>query len=199
MMPFYESIVVLICLTAAFAYLNERFIKLPAVIGITLLSLIASLVLIATGLLRPEVAGFAKEMLATINFPALLMRVMLGFLLFAGSIQMSERELKKERVPVTVLATMGTLISVAATGTLVYCVVPFLGIKLDYINCLLFGAVISPTDPIAVLSILKQANLPRSLEVKISVVYQFEIRRGYTFSMCQSNVQPSIAFPNGLL
>ena len=124
--------------------------------------------LIATGLLRPEVAGFAKEMLATINFPALLMRVMLGFLLFAGSIQMSERELKKERVPVTVLATMGTLISVAATGTLVYCVVPFLGIKLDYINCLLFGAVISPTDPIAVLSILKQANLPKSLEVKIS-------------------------------
>ena len=168
MMQFYEAIVVILCLTAAFAYVNERFIKLPTVIGVTVLSLIGSLVLIFLGKQMPQVTDYATRMAATINFPALLMRVMLGFLLFAGSIQMSERELKKERIPITVLSTIGTALSVVIVGTLVWWLLPHLGLPMDYIYCLLFGAIISPTDPIAVLSILRQANIPKSLEVKIS-------------------------------
>ncbi len=167
-MPFYEAIVVILCLTAAFAYINERFIKLPTVIGVIVLSLIGSLVLILAGKLMPEVSDYANRLVAIIDFPALLMRVMLGFMLFSSSIQMSERELKKERIPITVLSTFGTLISVAIVGTLVFLLLPLLGLRLDYIYCLLFGAIISPTDPIAVLSILRQSGIPKSLEVKIS-------------------------------
>ena len=167
-MQFYEAIVVILCLTAAFAYINERFIKLPTVIGVTVLSLIGSLALIFAGKLFPQVTDYAIRMAATINFPALLMRVMLGLLLFAGSIQMSERELKAERISITVLSTIGTGISVVIVGTLVYWLLPLLGLPMDYIYCLLFGAIISPTDPIAVLSILRQAAIPKTLEVRIS-------------------------------
>ena len=169
MIRFYEAIVVILCLTAAFAYINERFIKLPTVIGVTVLSLIGSLVLVFTGKLLPGVAVYAKGLVATLDFPALLMRVMLGFMLFSGSIQMSERELKKERVSITVLSTIGTGISVAIVGTLVYWLLPLLGLPMGTISTACFSApLFSPTDPIAVLSILRQSGIPKSLEVKIS-------------------------------
>ncbi len=168
MSRFYEAIIVIICLTALFAYINERFIRWPQVIGIMVMSLVSSVLLLIIGVMVPQVTAYAMSLAATINFPALLMKGMLGFMLFAGSIQMSERQLKKERIPITVLSTVGTVISVFLVGTLVYWLLPLLGVEVDYIYCLLFGAVISPTDPIAVLSILKQTNLPQSLEVKIS-------------------------------
>lgn len=112
MMQIYQAIVVILCFTALLAYLNERFIKLPTAIGITALSLLGSLALVLAGNVAPWLVQAARRVADTINFPALLMRVMLGFLLFAGSIQMSERELKRERIPITVLATLGTAISV---------------------------------------------------------------------------------------
>ncbi len=167
-MQLYEAITIIVCFTAAFAYITERFTKWPTVIGITLFSLIGSLVLIFAGKLFPQVETGAKALAATINFPVLLMKGMLGLLLFAGSIQMSERELKRERIAITALSTIGTVISVGLVGLMVYGLLPLLGLHIDFIYCLIFGAIISPTDPIAVLSILRGAGIPKSLEVKIS-------------------------------
>lgn len=168
MLHFYQTFIIIICITAAFAYVNERFIKWPAVIGIMVLSLVGSIFLLIAGKLIPQVEEYAIYTVSTINFPVLMMRGMLGLMLFAGSIQMSERQLKKERVAITVLSIVGTALSVFMVGTLVYYTLPFLGINGNYIHCLLFGAIISPTDPIAVLSILRGTNIPKSLEVKIT-------------------------------
>lgn len=167
-MQIYEAITIIVCFTAAFAYLTERFTKWPTVIGITLFSLIGSLLLIFAGKLLPEVVAGAKALTAAINFPVLLMKGMLGLLLFAGSIQMSASELKRERIAITALSTIGTVLSVGLVGLMVYGLLPFLGLHIGFIYCLLFGAIISPTDPIAVLSILRGAGIPKSLEVKIS-------------------------------
>src|SRR5262245_16849198 len=116
----YEVIVIVVCLTAGFAYLTERFTRLPTVIGVTLFSLLGSLLLVFAGKQIPSVQRQAMQLAAFINFPFLLMQVMLGLLLFAGSMQVSESQLKKERIPITVLSTFGTMISVLLVGALIY-------------------------------------------------------------------------------
>ncbi len=155
-------------MAALFAYLNYRFIKLPSTIGVMVLSLLSSLLLVMFGKQVPELFSSVTEMVKTLDFYDLLINMMLSFLLFSGAIHINASRLKKERLPVIALATFGTVISTFLVGGLTYLLFIAFGIPIDIIHCLLFGALISPTDPIAVLGILKKANIPQSLEMKIT-------------------------------
>lgn len=133
-----------------------------------LISLIASLFVIGAGNYFPDFFKQTTYFIDSINFDKALMNVMLSFLLFAGAIHVDVDRLKKELTSVITFATIGVLISTAVIAILVFLVSKTLAVPLGIIDCLLFGALISPTDPIAVLAILKQANIPESLETKIS-------------------------------
>lgn len=164
----YGILTFFIVLTAAFSYINVRFIKLPATIGIMLMSLICSLLIIWLGKYFPEISTFIKSLIGSIDFETILMRAMLSFLLFAGAIHIDVQKLRKEIVPVITYSTIGVLISTAFIGIAMYFIFQVFNIQIPFIYCLLFGSIISPTDPIAVLGILKQARIPASMEIKIS-------------------------------
>lgn len=167
-MQVYNLITVIIVLTAVFGYINFRFIKLPATIGIMLISLVASLSVIAVGHFYPEVFKKLSDLVISVNFDKALMNVMLSFLLFAGAIHIDIHQLKEQSVSIITFSTVGVLISTVVVAGLLYAVTGLLSMQIDFIHCLLFGALISPTDPIAVLGILKDAKIPASLEMKIS-------------------------------
>lgn len=164
----YEVFVFIICLAAAFSYINHRFIKWPPTIGIMVLSLAVSILSLITTRIFPAQAGNLTGIITSIDFHSLLMNGMLSFLLFAGSIHIDAEGLKKERLPIIALSTIGILISTFLVGTLLHLVFTALGMSIAYIYCLAFAALISPTDPIAVLAILKQAGIKKSLELKIA-------------------------------
>ncbi len=167
-MEVYKLITVIIVLTALFGYLNHRFLKMPATIGIMLISLLISLGVIVTGWLQPSVFSAITRIISTFDFNVVLMQILLGFLLFAGAIHLDIQMLKKESAAIITFSTIGVLISTFIVAALLYVIVPWFGISIDFINCLLFGALISPTDPIAVLGILKKANISPTLEMKIT-------------------------------
>jgi len=167
-MKYYEILTILIVICAVFAYVNARFIKLPPAIGIMILSLLSSLAIIIIGRTDPGFSALAVSMIKVIDFRTLLMQSMLGFLLFAGSVHIDVGMLKKERRQVATLAVFSTLLSTGIVASLLYLVFQIAGFNIAFIYCLLFGALISPTDPIAVLSVLKTAGIPRSLEMKIA-------------------------------
>ena len=167
-MNFFHVISVLIVLSAAFGYINYRFLRLPHTIGMMLIALITSLGLIGLGYLN---LGFKQEVvqaLKGIDFSYILLNVMLSFLLFAGAINVNSDKLLESKYPIMIFATLGVITSTFIVGTVFYYFMKLINIHLDYIYCLLFGALISPTDPIAVLGILKEAGIPKSLEVKIT-------------------------------
>jgi monovalent cation:H+ antiporter, CPA1 family len=163
-----EILTLTIVLAAIFAYINHRLIKWPPTIGITVLSLGASVLLATTGKFYPSISYKALQLAASIDFRDVLMNFMLSFLLFAGAIQIDASKLKKERWPVLALSTLGILISTTLVGSSVWYLFQLFHFPIPFIYCLLFGALISPTDPIAVLAILKEAKIPSSLELKIS-------------------------------
>ncbi len=167
-MQSYHILTFIICLAAAFAYINFRYIKWEPTIGIMVLSLGASLILAAFNSFFPQKSATVIHVIASIDFHDLLMNGMLGFLLFAGSIHINAINLRKERLPVIALSTVGIFISTFLIGTLLFYLFAAFHIAVGYIYCLLFAALISPTDPIAVLAILKRAGLPVSLETKIA-------------------------------
>ncbi len=131
------------------------------------MSLIGSLLIVIAGPFFPVLESFGKD-LSSINFNILLMKVMLGFLLFAGGFHINASRLKKEGLPILTLAIFGTLFSTFIVGGLAYYLFLYFHLPIPFIYCLLFGALISPTDPIAVLGILKEAKIPQSLELKIA-------------------------------
>ena len=160
---------ILITISAVFSFLNHRFIKLPTTIGIMLIALVFSLLLLLAGKLG--MAGIeqqAKLILNSVDFNQTVIEGMLSFLLFAGALHIDLNDLAKQKWAIISLATVGTLTSTFVIGGASYYLLTLLGIHLSLIYCLLFGALISPTDPIAVLGILKSANAPKSLEIKIA-------------------------------
>ncbi|MFA6277218.1 MAG: sodium:proton antiporter [Pedobacter sp.] len=163
-----EIISITIILAAIFAYLNHRFIKWPPTIGIMALSLISSILLVTVGSSQSLLSEKAVQLANSVDFQEVLMNFMLSFLLFAGAIHIDAAKLKQQRLSVIVLATLGILISTFLVGIMVWYLFGLFGMPVPLINCLLFGALISPTDPIAVLGILKKAKIPASLELKIS-------------------------------
>ena len=158
---------VLLVLAATLGYLNIRFLKLPGTIGLMLLSILFTVVVLAVGSFFPQVTNFAESFLTHIDFRKVLLDSMLSFLLFAGALHTDWSLLKSMRGPIMLFATVGVVLSTFTIGTLTYWLLPFLGLKISYLYALLFGALISPTDPIAVIGIMKKAGVPKNLEIKI--------------------------------
>jgi CPA1 family monovalent cation:H+ antiporter len=167
-MQLYHTFIIVVVLAALFGYINYRFIKLPGEIGIMVLSIVTSLVIIVAGYFKPATFEEITGVIRRLNFSSLLMNFMLSFLLFAGAIHIDAKKLKTYRLAILTFSTIGVLISTLIIGGLLFACCLLLGIKLSFIYCLLFGSIVSPTDPIAVLSILKKARIPASLEIKIT-------------------------------
>jgi Na+:H+ antiporter len=163
-----DVIALLVSLTALLAYANHRLLRLPTTIGVMLIALLISLALIGAGTLGYEVRAWAERVVARIDFSQALMHGMLSFLLFAGALHVDLSRLAREKFVVGTLATVGVLLSTVLVASALYVLLPLAGISLPYVWCLVFGALISPTDPIAVLGILKSAKVPKTLELKVS-------------------------------
>ena len=163
-----EILTITIVLAALFAYINHRWIKWPPTIGIMILSLLSSILLVLFGTSHSILSNKAVLLVSSIDFQDVLMNFMLSFLLFAGAIHIDANKLQKERWPVIILATVGIIISTFLVGGMVWYLLKLFNLHTPFIYCLLFGSLISPTDPVAVLGILKEAKIPSSLELKIS-------------------------------
>ncbi|MEP6670900.1 MAG: sodium:proton antiporter [Chthoniobacter sp.] len=167
-MTLFQIIAILISLTAIFSYLNYRYFKLPATIGVMLIALLVSLALIIAGHFAPWIREGAEDLLRQVEFGNALMQGMLCFLLFAGALHIDLNDLADHKGVIATLAVAGVVISLFVFGTLIHWALGWLGFELSYVWCLLFGALISPTDPVAVIGILKDAKVPRALEVQIA-------------------------------
>jgi len=163
-----DVVALLVSLTALLAYANHRLLRLPTTIGVMLIALLLSLALIAAGALGYGVEAWARKIVARIDFNEALMHGMLSFLLFAGALHVDLNDLARQKVIIGTLATAGIVLSTFLVATALYLLLPLTGFPLPYVWCLVFGALISPTDPIAVLGILKSAQVPKSLEVKVA-------------------------------
>lgn len=168
-MELYYSFSVLIVLASFFSYLNYRFLKLPSTIGIMVIAMVVSLSLVLFGNnLFPKTFVRFSAFVEGFDFTEVLMGAMLNFLLFAGGIHVNIKDLREQLAPVLTFATISVVISSFAVAAIVYYLFPLMGIALPFVYCLLFGALISPTDPVAVLGILKKAKVTKSLETKIA-------------------------------
>ena len=167
-MELYYSFSVLIVLASFFSYLNLRYLKLPSTIGIMIIAMLSSIVLVLTGSLFPKTFDHFSTLLQDVDFTEVLMGAMLNFLLFAGAIHINLIDLREQRAPVIIFSTVSVVISTFAVGALVFYIAPLLGFQILFIYALLFGSLISPTDPIAVMGVLKDANVRKSLETKVA-------------------------------
>ena len=167
-MSIINTIAILISLAAVFSYINYRFLKIPSTIGLLAIALLMSLSIVVMGKFGLPIEGHAKELLKGIDFNEALMQGMLSALLFAGALHVHLDELIKQKWVVAILASVGVIASTFMVGFASYAIFGFLGLDIPLIYCLLFGSLISPTDPIAVLGILKTVGAPKSLETKIA-------------------------------
>ncbi|MBI1363661.1 MAG: sodium:proton antiporter [Proteobacteria bacterium] len=169
-MDAFDILAILMTLVATFAVINHWFIRLPTTIGLMLISMLCSMViLLANNMGYDENLFFwATNILNKIDFNKVLMDGMLSALLFAGALHINLRDLLEQRAVVTLLATLGVVISTFFVGYSSHYALSHLGIEIPLMYCLLFGALISPTDPIAVLSIMKRVGTAKSLETKVS-------------------------------
>lgn len=157
----------LVVLAALFGYVNVRFLGLPTTIGLMVITLVFTLAVLGLSVFDDTLLDWEEYIISNIDFQSVLLDGMLSFLLFAGALHTNFEQLRVHRGPVLAFATIGVLTSTFLVGTLTWVVLMLLGMETGYIYCLLFGALISPTDPIAVLSILKKAGAPKGLETKI--------------------------------
>lgn len=167
-MDIFQIVAALLTLSAVFSYINHRFLGLPTTIGLMLIAMACSLALVATGEVYPGIEARAAEILSGIDFNKTVMHAMLGFLLFASALHVNLTELRKHRIIIALLASAGVLTSALLVGGMVYGLLSVMDIAVGFGFCLLFGTLISPTDPIAVLGILKHVGAPKALEMKIT-------------------------------
>ncbi|MBY5950588.1 sodium:proton antiporter [Algoriphagus marincola] len=166
-MNIFNIITILTILSAGFAFINTKFLKLPFTIGLMIIAIVFTIAVYILGSFNPFILEEANLLINSIDFETVLLDVMLSFLLFAGALHTKLDALKRQKGPIALFATIGVVISTFLIGTLMYYLFLAFSYPIDYIYCLLFGALISPTDPIAVLGILKEANAPKKLETKI--------------------------------
>ncbi|MGA7180329.1 MAG: sodium:proton antiporter [Thiobacillaceae bacterium] len=165
-MSFFSLVSILIVLAAVSSYLNYRYIKLPTTIGVMLVALVASLTLILAGSYAAGFREHAAALVSQIDFNQVVLHGMLAFLLFAGSIHVKFEDLGREWLTISSLAIFGTLASTCIVGGVTWLVLGWLGLGIPILHALLFGALISPTDPIAVLGIMKSVGASRQIEVQ---------------------------------
>lgn len=170
MLSVFDIVAGLLTLTAAFAWLNHRFLGLPNNVGLLLMGLAASLVLVALEVLIPSVALFAdlEGFIEKINFSETLLDGMLAFLLFAGALQIDLLRLRERAWAVGAMATLGVVISTVTVAGLFWGAGQLFSFPIPFAWALVFGALISPTDPIAVLAVLKQARVAKTLEMDMA-------------------------------
>ncbi|TXF74935.1 cation:proton antiporter [Chryseobacterium sp.] len=166
-MNIYLGLTVLICLSAGFAYVNRRFLKLPFVIGLFLLSTLLSLVVISSKLWLHLPTDEIKAYIELADIDNIVLNYLLGFLLFAGALHTNWNNLKEQIKPIATFALGGVLLSTVIIASLFYGLIGIFHLEIDFTYCLIFGALISPTDPIAVLGILTKAKVPKKLEYTI--------------------------------
>lgn len=167
-MPVYSALAILLAVCAVCSYINVRWLHLPATIGVMILALGISAVVLLAGHLFPAFADDIRVLIGSVDFSALLLNVLLPPLLFAGSIHINVSELRKHLLPVALLATAGTIISTVLVAAGLFWLTRIFGIETPYLICLLFGAIISPTDPVAVLGMLRRAQVGKAMEMKIA-------------------------------
>lgn len=158
----------LLILAAAFAYFNQKMFRLPTAIGLMIMGLLLSIILLVLGFIFPQVVDYSEQLLSKIDFSRLVLNVLLVFFLFAGALQIQLKQIKEQKWRILSFATIGVLISTALVGTLFWLGLRLFDLHVNYLYCLLFGSIISPTDPIAVLGIMKKSRLPKVLEVRIT-------------------------------
>ena len=162
-----ESFSIIIGIVALFSYINYQWIRLPGAIGLMMLSLIFAGILDLSKPYFPDFFNFFCQIVINADFEYFLFNGLLSFLLFAGAIHINIKELAKERWAILLFATLGVVLSTAMVGISMKGISLLIGLDIPLVYMLLFGALISPTDPIAVLSILKSTNISKSLQLKI--------------------------------
>ena len=163
----YYSFILLLAISTLFTIINRKYFKLPATIGILILGMLLSLLVLGFKLIDEDTYNEVPHILKQLDFHDFLMNIILGFLLFAGAMHIDFAALKKEKGSIFLFAVLGTLISTALIGFISHYVFSFMDIQIPLAYCLLFGALISPTDPIAVLAIFKDYTISKSLSIKI--------------------------------
>jgi CPA1 family monovalent cation:H+ antiporter len=166
-MDYFLIITVLVFLSAIFGYLNVRILKLPNTIGLMVITILFTITVLVLGYFDTTLLNAEKYIITHIDFRTVLLDIMLSFLLFAGALHTNFEQLRIQRWPVLAFATLGILVSTFLVGIVMFYTFQIIGFDIKFIYCLLFGALISPTDPIAVLGILKKAGVPKKLEAKI--------------------------------
>ena len=166
-MEYYSIATILIVLSAIFGYINVRFLKLPITIGLMLITIVFTAGLVGLAQFDDTLLLREKAFIAKIDFETVLLDIMLSFLLFAGALHTNFNQLKVQKWPILAFATLGVSVSTFLVGISMFYILQLIGLNVEFIYCLLFGALISPTDPIAVLGILKTAGAPKKLETKI--------------------------------
>jgi CPA1 family monovalent cation:H+ antiporter len=160
----FDIITILITLSALVGYVNYRYLHLPRVIGLLLFGLLLSFGIVAVGFFHPPIKQSATELVGRVDFNRLLLHGILGFLLFAGPLHLGMESLLREKWVILSLSTLGVLFSTAIVAALTWVLLRLLGNPVPVIYCLLFGALISPTDPIAVLAIMQKLRAPEALQ-----------------------------------
>jgi len=167
-MTILELIAVLVTMAALFGWLSRRWLRLPLSIGIMLLTVVASLTMVSISNFFPAVRTWAGILLGAINFENLILHGLLSVLLFAGAFLLDIESLFAENLSIALLAMVGTVSSTLITAGLLYVGLPLLGVNGPLIDCLLFGALISPTDPMAVLEMLKRVGAPKYIQAQLA-------------------------------
>lgn len=164
----FTIITILVVVSAVFSYINARFFKLPGTIGVISIAVVVSIISIFTGEVFPVLFRSITGLNKNINFSQTLLNTMLGFLLFASALRFDWADLKKQVWPVFALSTVGVLLSTLIFGVLFNWLTDLVKINIPFVYCLLFGALISPTDPIAVSAVLKNSKIPAHLNTIIT-------------------------------
>lgn len=167
-MTLFNILAILLCLSAAFSYLNYRYLHFPTTIGLMFIALLLSLGLLGLGRIGIPFDRQAEMLLSSVDFNQALMHGMLGFLLFAGALQVNLNDLAREKWVVSLFAVGSVIVSTFVVGVLIGWSLKLLGNPIPTVYCLLFGALISPTDPVSVIGILRIAGAPKTLETKIA-------------------------------
>ncbi|KAA3634371.1 MAG: sodium:proton antiporter [Proteobacteria bacterium] len=167
-MTFFQILAVVLTATAFFAYLNYRFLRLPMVIGVMVLALATSLIVIGLDGFGLSLADGAARLIAEIDFDDTLLHAMLGPLLFAGALFVNLDDLLAQKWTILLFATVGVALSILLVGLMLFHLAGALGLDIPWTWCLVFGALISPTDPIAVLGILRKLGVSKRLETKFT-------------------------------
>lgn len=163
-MSLFALLSLIVCLAALFGLVSHRFLRLPPTIGTLALSVVAVSILTILGKHLPGIQQFATQLVRSIDFNAVVLHGMLAFLLFAGALHLDLGRLKKQAIPVAALSVVGTILATLFVAGLLWLILHVCHLQANFLTCLIFGALISPTDPVAVLEMLRRVKAPAEVQ-----------------------------------